>query len=161
MFNFLMDLKNYVSGKIYERTAVRAIIRQGRKYLFIKSNHHNSYEFPGGGIEVGETDLEALAREVLEETGYIISKNHIELVGTVIEKHKGETEDIFIMTSRYYHCELETTIPHVALDNYQIDFVDLEYALSINIKKDVLGCFPWVKREIAVINYYLTNNKNH
>lgn len=52
MFNILIDLKNYVSGTIYERTAVRVIIRQGRNYLFIRRSHYNSYEFTGWGIEV-------------------------------------------------------------------------------------------------------------
>jgi bis(5'-nucleosidyl)-tetraphosphatase len=50
-----------------------------RKYLILKRKlHWRGYEFPKGGIEDGETELDAVKREVFEETGLEIKKitNH-------------------------------------------------------------------------------------
>lgn len=40
----------------------------------------NSWHGPGGGVDVGESDEEALVREVLEETGIDISRAEKELI---------------------------------------------------------------------------------
>lgn len=55
--------------KVISRTGVRAIIWSGQNLLMMKSNR-GDYKFPGGGVEAGESDKQALARELLEETGY-------------------------------------------------------------------------------------------
>ncbi|MFA1642093.1 NUDIX hydrolase [Chryseomicrobium imtechense] len=55
--------------KVVTRTGVRAIIWSGQDLLMMKSNR-GDYKFPRGGVEAGESDKQALARELLEETGY-------------------------------------------------------------------------------------------
>lgn len=55
--------------------AQKAVIREGDRYLILKrSTRCNVYpghwDFPGGRLEIGEDVLEALKREVLEETGF-------------------------------------------------------------------------------------------
>jgi len=49
---------------------VRVIIKNGNKVLLIKHPYDNYWVFPGGGIEKGETEIEAAKREALEETSY-------------------------------------------------------------------------------------------
>ncbi len=54
------------------RVGVYAVIRDGRKMLLViqpKGPYANRYDFPGGGIEFGETIEQTLRRELLEEIG--------------------------------------------------------------------------------------------
>src|SRR5688572_2850561 len=52
---------------------VRAVLLDDRKVLLIKHTYLPGWQFPGGGVEPGETAEQAAAREVLEETGYAVS----------------------------------------------------------------------------------------
>lgn len=57
------------------------ILFKGRYLLVLRSNKENidpsMWDIPGGGIEKGETALEAVTREVKEETGIDISSSKI------------------------------------------------------------------------------------
>lgn len=60
------------------RVSSRAIIIDNDKILLNKFGDGVYYNFPGGGIEENETALEAVVRELLEETGYSIEvENHV------------------------------------------------------------------------------------
>ena len=64
---------------------VGAVIKDGRgRLLLIKRGHAPGaglWSLPGGRIEPGETDAEALVREMCEETGLAIEAG--QLIGTV------------------------------------------------------------------------------
>jgi 8-oxo-dGTP pyrophosphatase MutT (NUDIX family) len=49
-----------------------AIIVKGNQLLFIDLSYQNGYGLPGGLVKAGENTLEALKREVYEETGLIV-----------------------------------------------------------------------------------------
>jgi len=55
--------------KLSFRASVYAIMIVDGKILLIKNRSSGKYAFPGGGIEIGEPILDALVREVKEETG--------------------------------------------------------------------------------------------
>lgn len=57
-----------------KRTSVYGLFEKNKKILMVKSLVHNLWELPGGGVDDGETELEALTREFLEETGYSLNK---------------------------------------------------------------------------------------
>ena len=64
---------------------VGAVIKDGRgRLLLIRRGHAPGaglWSLPGGRIEPGETDAEALVREMREETGLVIEAG--QLIGTV------------------------------------------------------------------------------
>ena len=82
---FQMDRQDYnPEGKVYERPSARAIILKDGKVLLNHIAKYDCYEFPGGGIEAGETPEQAMQREVAEETGRIVVPDSIREFGIVI-----------------------------------------------------------------------------
>ena len=68
----------------FERRAARAVLRNASGQVAVMHFRVNgSYKLPGGGIDSGEETLDALHREVREETGYTIT--NIREVGLVEE----------------------------------------------------------------------------
>lgn len=57
---------------------------------------HGLLEFPGGGIEAGETPLEAVVREVEEEVGIIVKPEDATFMGTYQNVHSSRTILLYI-----------------------------------------------------------------
>ncbi|MFC1697183.1 NUDIX domain-containing protein [Nanoarchaeota archaeon] len=59
-------------------SAYAAIVNDGKVFM-IKAVQHGKWELPGGGIELSESIIEGLKREVLEESGYeiVVSENDL------------------------------------------------------------------------------------
>jgi len=57
----------------------------------------NKWGIPGGKVSKGETPLEAIIREVKEETGYDISDQQIENLGTVYIEYNEKDHFIYHM----------------------------------------------------------------
>jgi len=64
-----------VRGKNYVlRRGVYALLPSGRDLLVTFQNApFEEFQLPGGGVEIGESPIQALHREVLEETGWKIA----------------------------------------------------------------------------------------
>lgn len=64
-FGLERDDRNYI-----KRPGAYALIMRAGKVLIVDEN--SGWFLPGGGLELGESPLEALHREMLEETGFRI-----------------------------------------------------------------------------------------
>lgn len=156
-------------GKTFLREAVRGIALRDEKLLMIYSSINGDYKFLGGGIEAGESHLEALQREISEESGATLSRVTGEL-GKIIEYGKSfnESFDTYKQISYYYFCEVEGEIGSLDLDEYeealgfQPVWVDIETALETN--KNILaeaGPSPrWTRREVFVLELLTKHHLN-
>ena len=62
---------------INQRIMVTAIVKKGKKYLLLKRSRYNKmypdqWQLPEGGIKFGEAPVQALKREMKEETNLIL-----------------------------------------------------------------------------------------
>jgi len=136
---FTLDTKDYdINGKTFERPSVRGIIIRDKKVGMVHSLKYDYYKFPGGGIEPNENKIDALLREVKEESGMSVIPNSIKEYGMVHRIQKGYEEDVFIQDNYYYLCNAEEVIGPQFLDGYEkeerftLEFVDPKPAIMVN-----------------------------
>jgi 8-oxo-dGTP pyrophosphatase MutT (NUDIX family) len=82
--------------KLIFRPSIYGIIIKGDKILL--SKQWDGYDFPGGGINKGETQEEALKREVNEETGIDVK------MGRLVDCFDSFFRPYFL--DEYWHCHL-------------------------------------------------------
>ena len=108
-------------------------------------------------MENGEKLEDTVIREVLEETGYRIIRDTIKEYIKVLERRKGQQEDVFEMESYNYFCEVEAVAGDRKLDeyeeeyDYQVEWITLSEAIERNKQlEDVENC-TWVNRDTKVM----------
>lgn len=130
-------IDNDAMGKI---TSAFAFIFNGDKVVLLEhANKNRGFDIPGGHIEDGESELEALRREVLEEVGAKISD--IELLGCqIIRKTIAEAKYPDLLSSQVFFI--------AKLDKY----------VEVELEVDSLGAYEMDKDEFLD---YLTNNNSY
>lgn len=129
-------------GKKYEvedsqltfRPSVYGVIIQKNKVLL--SKQWDGYDFPGGGVEIGESITKALEREVKEETGLDVKVGKIVLCTDAFFKlpfHEMFVHSILI----YYLCDITGGVISIdGLDEDEKSCVNLPEWISLSdIKK--------------------------
>lgn len=78
--DYIVELRKSVGNRPLINTGARIILEnEAGQILLIKRKDNNFWGFPGGGLELGESILDSVIRETLEETGLQI--NHPRLIG--------------------------------------------------------------------------------
>ena len=91
---FEIDKKNYDNdGKAFVRPSAKAIIIKDNKIYMVHSLVYDYYNFPGGGIESDESNIDALIRETKEEAGLVVIKDSIKEYGYVHRVQKAKDPD--------------------------------------------------------------------
>ena len=159
---FHMDRQDYnPEGKVYERPSARAVILKDGKVLLNYLSKHDCYEFPGGGIEAGETPEEAMRREVAEETGRIVIPESVREFGIVIRRQRDsvDPDGIFEQRNYYYFCEVtDETVPrkpdeHEITDGAEPVWVE-SLATPVYRNRKAFERFgePFMRREMQVMD---------
>ena len=141
---FDMDKKDYdpsLAGdesKVFRRDSARAVIFRDGKLAVIYSQKNHFYKIPGGGIEAGENPVDAMIREVKEESGLNVIRESVKEMGYVHRIQKGKHEPLFIQDNYYYYCDAEEGQSAPCYSNAELahdftpDFVPLQKAIEVN-----------------------------
>lgn len=136
---FDLDRKDYdPNSTAFVRPSVRAIIVQGGKAAMVHSLKYDYYKFPGGGMEPGESQLDTLIRETLEEAGLAVIPESVREYGCVHRVQKDDRYGRFVQDNFYYLCEAEDCVQSQTLDDYEaeehftLEFVKPETAIHAN-----------------------------
>ncbi|NWO20643.1 NUDIX domain-containing protein [Oribacterium sp. oral taxon 102] len=163
---FEMDKKDYGGcTHFFARDSARSIIIRSGKIAMIHSLKYDYYKFPGGGIEPGESTVDALIRETAEEAGLIVIPDSISEYGYVhrIQKSTVKDDEYFMQDNYYYLCDTEEGIRPQKLDDYESDesftleYVMPETAILCNRTKDHGPKDPvMLEREARVLEMILS-----
>lgn len=141
------------------RVSCRAFVIDKNKLLLSHEVNKDVYMSPGGGLEENETLEECCAREVQEETGYIVRVLHKFLV---VNEYSFET----LYISHYFLCEIigkgeahltETEIDHGITPAW----LSFDEALSVfgTYESKQLDHRSLYLREFTMLNKYLNEKK--
>ena len=138
---FEMDKKDYGEcTHSFVRNSARSIIIINKKVAMIHSLKYDYYKFPGGGIENGESPIDAMIRETREESGLVVKPETIKEYGYVHRIQKSDLDEMecFVQDNYYYLCEVEECVVSQDLDEYEsketytLEFVDPQVAIRKN-----------------------------
>ena len=121
---FVIDKKDYdPSGPRFSRTSARGVIIRNGKLALVRSARYGYVKFPGGGIEKGETEQQALIREVREETGLKVIPSSVRPFGFVLRLQKDSRVPgaVFEQRNSYYFCDAEAEPGETDRDAYEIE----------------------------------------
>jgi 8-oxo-dGTP pyrophosphatase MutT (NUDIX family)/GNAT superfamily N-acetyltransferase len=125
------------------RPSARGICVRDGKALMVKYSW-GGYGFPGGGIEAGESESDAVCREMLEETGYEVTRIINKLCVVIWQADSSERylkdrgKLYFKQENHFYRVELSPAPLNTAEfanpinSNYELVWVDMHEALSVN-----------------------------
>ncbi|MGL4518243.1 MAG: (deoxy)nucleoside triphosphate pyrophosphohydrolase [Phocaeicola sp.] len=117
---------------------VAAVIYQNGKYLATQrgsGEFKGDWEFPGGKVEEGETQQEALTREIKEEL----------TIDIAIDSYLGTTESDYPSFHLTMHCYL----CHIVQGKVEL----LEHAAACWISVEALDSLSWLPADEEVIEW--------
>lgn len=78
--DFHGEMHDIPTDEIRTRASIYGIIFSEDKTKVLLVKHFDGYDYPGGGLKVGQQIDEALERELVEETGYELKKGSLQLL---------------------------------------------------------------------------------
>lgn len=161
----VFDKKDYLNKmKRFVREAVRAVIFKNDEIALVKSHKQGYYKFPGGGIKSGESHIDTLIRETLEETGLNIISDSVRELGMTKEVRKSIfVNEIFEQNSYYYFADISDKKANQKLDRYEkeegyhLEFIPLINALRAN--ESLTANLDFLNRETYVMRLLYLNGK--
>lgn len=153
---FVADEKNYTEDMpVVEACSTRGIICRDGKYA-MQLGGDGEYKIPGGGLEDGESYMEALCREVAEETGLVVDEEKVRFLGETVEIRRDirEADKKYVKRSLVYLCDVKEERVEIKMTESEIKrgyhpvWADLDTILSQNhrmIKED------WQLRDTRIL----------
>ncbi len=87
-----------------------------KRILCARSKGKDTYYIPGGKRENGETDVQALVREIKEELDVDLVPGSLEYVGTFEAQAHGKAEGVTVRMTCYYADYVGDIVPSAEID---------------------------------------------
>ena len=158
----ILDEKNYTEEMpVFERFVVRALIERDG-LLAIQQGKNGEYKIPGGGMDKGESIAEALAREVVEETGLVIIPKSMKTLGEILEIRRDIFDENlkYIAHSMHFACEVTDELLETAMTEsekekgYHLAWADIDTIIETNER---LMTEKWQFRDVEFLKWYKTH----
>jgi len=114
--------------------AANALIEEADKYLMVqegKEHVKGTYNIPGGGVEHGENPVEAVKREVKEETGLEVTS----IDGLIGVFNSYSSKDGHPVIVHVFSCQVEDKQPKPQKDE---EILEAEFKDPDNLQRDKL-----------------------
>lgn len=140
----------------YQLIVVVALIERDNKILIVRRHDpkhaqwHHRWGFPGGKIELHETPVDALKREIKEETALTINSERLLGVATHHWNTPKGIQQTFILL---YHCN--DFVGELHLNNKENDDYSWEKPEAIVSRSDLLDGNVKMFQELFLNNYLL------
>lgn len=132
----------------------RGLIIKDNKILLCKRKEKNYYFLPGGHVELGETSMEALVREIKEERGTSLKNiSFIGLIENIFKDSDGdhyEINSLFIANEINLENDLITKEDHLVFEFFSFsDFQKINVLPKI-LKRNILN---WINDDKIFWNF--------
>ena len=152
------------------RNSVRCLlINHNQELCLLYSRAKDYYAIPGGGIEPGESLLQTLNRETLEETGFLLKDP--KPIGNIYEQRHNRITTTFFFSALPDKILHPNSMPDELEEDYILKWLPLSKALQIfqtTCHEQQLHNFPSYKgafisyRFLELLQYFLKTRKiNH
>lgn len=131
---YMSASQNVINKKIIEVVALALSCSLDGKFLLARRSLGHSgagcWEFPGGKIESGESQKQALVREINEELGFDLSSLNIEFIAENTHKYQKKLVRIYLWSAQI------TDKPEFKLvDHDKLDWFMIEEIKEINLSE--------------------------
>ncbi len=127
-FGIKLDGVDYI-----DRPGVYAVIENNDKQIAVIETS-NGHFLPGGGIDTGETEVDALKREIIEEIGYQVSV--LARIGEAVEYIKADSDEKYYQIhSRFYKVQLGSKIGEGIEKDHRLVWLWQEDAIKLLLRQ--------------------------
>ena len=113
---------------------VRAVVPRDGKLLLVREAADGRWALPGGWADVGESPAEVTAREVLEETGYVVRPE--KLLALLDKSRHGHPRDLWWTYKAFFLCRLTAGVATPSHETTEIGFFGADELPPLSLERN-------------------------